>query len=267
MIVTSKTRKSHYWNEDRFIIGNKFFMVIDGATPLIKHKDFNSACWLVDFIKKNINKYDGDIEKRLYELSKEGYSKLPIEDKSSDYIPSASLCYVEYDDEFFHIGVLGDCEVTCITKDNVSLRYFNDDLSKLDDKSINELKNIAKVKNIHTSLARPYIKDTLIKHRKMINQKGGYKAFTLSPDPYIKPDVYSIKKSDVKELYLYSDGFSQAFEFLNIYNNHAEMFAQSLDIEEEINKIKIASFNDPYCDKYPRLKKIDDITIIKVINN
>ena len=42
------------------------------------------------------------------------------------------------------------------------------------------------------------------------------------------------------------------------------MFKNNLDLDEEIKKIVAKSFSDPYCDKYPRLKKIDDITVIKV---
>ena len=42
------------------------------------------------------------------------------------------------------------------------------------------------------------------------------------------------------------------------------MFSKTLDLEDEINKIKNQAFLDKYCDKYPRLKKIDDITVIKI---
>ena len=38
MKIDALTRKSHFWNEDRFILGNNYYLVIDGATPLIKNK-------------------------------------------------------------------------------------------------------------------------------------------------------------------------------------------------------------------------------------
>ena len=63
MKITAKTRKSHYWNEDRFVLGKDYFMVIDGATPLIKSNNFNEACWLVTYVKENINKLTGSIVK------------------------------------------------------------------------------------------------------------------------------------------------------------------------------------------------------------
>lgn len=64
---------------------------------------------------------------------------------------------------------------------------------------------------------------------------------------------------------MYSDRFAQSFEHLKLYDCHQKMFSESLDLDKEIAKLVDASFGDPYCDKYPRLKKIDDITIIKVV--
>lgn len=266
MVITPKTRKSHYWNEDRFIVGKDFLMVIDGATPLLKQNDFNEACWMVNYMKKNINKYSGPIIERLKKISYQGYIDLPSNKKTEEYLPSASLSFVEYDDEYFYASVLGDCEVTFITKSNEVIRCYSDDLGKLDKISIENLVKIAKEKDIHVLKARPYINDILIKHRKMINKVGGYNAFTLMEKPNFSPLVLKLRKEEVKEIYLYSDGFSQSFESLKIYSSHNDMFSKSLDLEFEIENIKNASFLDPYCNQYPRLKKIDDITIIKVEN-
>lgn len=264
MKITAKTRKSHYWNEDRFVLGKDYFMVIDGATPLIKTNNFNEACWLVTYVKNQINKLTGCIEDRLNVLSKEGFSLLPVKIKEEDYMPSASLAYVEVLDDEFSAHTLGDCEVTFILKDGTIKRCYETDLAKLDDKSINELVHHAKEKNIHVVNARPYIKEILLKHRKMINKPNGYKGFSLTSNPNIKTSCFNIKKELVKEIYIYSDGFSQSFEHLKVYDSHEEMFSKSLDLDEEIKKIKTQAFLDPYCDKHPRLKKIDDITAIKI---
>ena len=161
-------------------------------------------------------------------------------------------------------GFIWDFVDQGILKDGKIIRCFETDLQKLDDVSIKELVYHAKEKNIHVVEARPYIKETLLKHRKMINKPNGYRAFSLTYEPKIEPYVYEIRKDDVKEIYIYSDGFSQSFEHLHIYDKHEEMFSRSLDLDEEITKIKNQAFSDPYCDKYPRLKKIDDITVIKI---
>ena len=265
MEITARTRKSHYWNEDRFVIGRDFLMVIDGATPLIKKNDFNEARWLVDYIKKNINKRQGAIKERLLSLSQEAFDKLPSAVKEEIYLPSASMSWVEYDDIFFYASVLGDCEVCFITKQNEILRVYSGELAKLDKVSIGEMVQKAREHNIHNSQARKYISETLIKHRKMINKSGGYNAFALMQRPIINAHTFKIKKQDVKEIYLYSDGFSQSFESLKVYPTHEAMFDHSLDLDAEIENIVLKAFKDPYCDKYPRLKKIDDITAIKAV--
>lgn len=267
MKVFFKTRKSHYWNEDRYIIGKNFFMVIDGATPLMKSNNFNEACWMVNYIKKNVNKYSGKIKNRLFKLSEKAYEDYPLENKEKIHLPSASISWVEIENEYIYASILGDCEVTFVTNDNHIIRCYTDELNQLDEISIQELKKIAKEKNIHNLEARPYIHDTLIKHRNLINEYNGCSAFTLSNTPIINEKSFRIEKESVKEIYLYSDGFSQAFEHLGIYDNHQSMFSKTLNLNEEIEKIVTASFADPYCDKYPRLKKIDDITVIKIEMN
>ena len=264
MKIYSKTRKSHYWNEDRFIIGKDYFMVIDGATPLIKVNNFNEACWMVNYIKKNINKLKGNIKERLLVLSKDGYSNLPVKVKDEEYLPSAGMAWVESDGNYFYASVLGDCEVTFITKDNQIVRCHTTRLNELDGISISELVRNAKERNINVSEARPYIQDILLKHRKMINKENGYCAFTLSDNPIINEKSIKIEKDKVKQIYLYTDGFAQAYDHIYIYQNHEEMFKNDLDLNCEFKKIVDKSFSDPYCNDYPRLKKIDDITAIKV---
>lgn len=265
MKIIAKTRKSHYWNEDRFIVGDNFYIVIDGATPLKKKGDTNLACWMVTYLKKNINKYKGFVKDRLIQLSKDAYNELAIESSDKSLLPSASMSWVEDDGEYYNVGILGDCEVTFKTINDEIIRCFSDDITKLDDLAISRMIDVAKTYNIHIVEARKHIQDILIKHRKLINEPGGYSAFTLSNNLVLNEKTFKIRKDLVKEIYLYSDGFSQSFQHLEVYQSHEEMFANSLELDEEIEKIVAQAFADPYCDKYPRFKKIDDITAIKII--
>ena len=239
-------------------------MVIDGATPLLKSNNFNEACWMVNYLKKNLNKYQGSIFDRLKTLSKEAYLLMPVKIKEEDYLPSAGISWLEWDEEYFYANVLGDCEVTFVTIDNEVIRCYGTELGVLDNKAICEMVEIAKEKGIHIKDARPYISETLLRHRKMVNKPGGYSAFTLSDNPNFVSKTFKMEKRCVKEVYLYSDGFASSFEFLKIYDNHQEMFANSLDLDMEIAKIVKVSNKDSKCDQFPRFKKIDDITVIKV---
>lgn len=264
MRVYSKTRKSHYWNEDRFINGSGYSIVIDGATPLKRDGDFNEARWLVEYIKKNISRYKDEIKRRLSELCRDAFRDLPITIKDADCLPSASACWVEFFGSRAVFGVLGDCEATLVTKSNEIIRLYDDRLNALDKIAIDEMIAIAKNKSISVSEARKYIQQTLIKHRSLANKPNGYAALTLSPDAEINEKRYEYDINNIKTIYLYSDGFSQAFEHLNIYRSHEQMFRQIESIDDEIKKIADASYSDKSCDKYPRFKIIDDITVVKI---
>ena len=44
---------------------------------------------------------------KLKELSKKGYDEIPLLNKSSDYLPTASMSYVEINDNLLKISLLG----------------------------------------------------------------------------------------------------------------------------------------------------------------
>lgn len=265
MKVYSKTRKSHYWNEDRFINGRNYFIVLDGATPLKSAENFNEARWMVNYIKKNINRYRGTVKEKLTALCGDAFNDLPVKTKDDDYLPSASGCWVEFNGSCINVGILGDCEVTLIKKDNGIIRCYCDDLTKLDMLALNKLIEICKEKNTHIIESRKYVNDILIRHRKLANKPNGYAALTLSPSPEIHEQKYVFNTDNIKEIYLYSDGFSQAFEHLDIFHSHEEMFLNIEDIDNEINKIVNTSFADRLGDKHPRFKIIDDITVTRIV--
>jgi hypothetical protein len=208
--------------------------------------------------------YPGDNSDKclnVFELLTELYDESAYTEKGG-----TEAYYTCFIDEYYYANTLGDCEVTFITNDNKVVRCYTDELSVLDNIVIDKMIHLKNEKNIHLVQTRPYVNDILIKHRKLINKKDGYSAFALMEEPIINLNTLKIKKEEVKEIYIYSDGFSQTFEHLNIYPNHEQMFKKSLDLDEEINKIVDVAFSDPNCDNYPRLKKIDDITVIKVEN-
>lgn len=266
MNVFSKTRKAHCWNEDRFINGRNYFIVLDGATPLKSNADFNEARWMVDYIKSRIKSCNGSVKEKLAALSSNAYHDLPIKIKDDDYLPSASCCWVEFNQNILTACVLGDCEVTVKTKVGAIIRCFSDELSKLDNIALNKLIEICAQKNTSQIIeSRKFINDILIKHRKLANKPNGYSALTLSPTPIINEKSFAFPVEDIAEIYLYSDGFSQAFEHLQIYKSHQEMFEQINDPGEEICKIVKASFEDRSGAKHPRFKIIDDITVTKIV--
>ncbi len=218
---------------------------------------------------------DGRIYKKAYKplrrrerftaLCRDAYMDLPVKEKSAAAMPSASACWAEFDGDRLRIGVLGDCEATVIKKDGSIVRCFCGDVARLDAVAIEKLKEICKQKGATDIIgSRRFIDDILIEHRKLINKDGGYSALTLSANPVINEKTFLLDVGEISKVYLYSDGFSQAFEHLQIYENHIEMFSQIDDIKEEIAKIAVTSYSDRLGTKYPRFKIIDDITVTEI---
>ena len=77
MKIEKYTRKSHYFNEDRYVIDKDFIMVMDGATSLEK-SDLKptSGAYLVNYIKRELPKLSGPVIERLSVISKNIYNTL-----------------------------------------------------------------------------------------------------------------------------------------------------------------------------------------------
>ena len=257
------TRKSHYWNEDRIIVSSTFAIVIDGATPLIKTSKINYANYLVKHIKNNINRVNGDVSTRLEFLARDVADKLDLKSSEASKLPSASLSYFEIKDDIVHIGILGDCEAVVRFKDGSLKRYYDDRLSHFDSAVIKERKTMCLKHGCKMDNVRQYILPHLIENRNKANQDDGYYALVASKDYEYKEIGFDINIKDVEEIYLYSDGYSSIFTTFDIYKDYTDAFKNDIDVKNEIAKIVDVAYKDKHTEKYPRLKTIDDISLLK----
>ena len=85
----------------------------------------------------------------------------------------------------------------------------------------------------------------------------------LSKDYKYKETGFDINIEDVEEIYLYSDGYSSIFTTFEIYKDYTDAFKNDIDVKTEIAKIVKVAYKDKHTDKYPRLKTIDDISLLK----
>ncbi len=263
MEISKITRKAKYYNEDRYVIFNNCYMVIDGATSLLPSSfKPTSGSYFVSYIKAKLPKLDGTIIERLNNIST-SFSKL-IENNKEEYLPSAGISFVEINDNTIDIYSIGDCEVVVCLKDNTIKRYVQDELIKLDNKAIEEMIKISKEENISIKQARQNINPTLIKHRKLMNKDNGYNVFAPYKNPNLKFSFNSLKKEDVKYIYLFSDGFASICDTYHKYT-YEQLFTQNIDLKKIIDEIVTISKDDPLYNKYPRFKLIDDITAIKIV--
>ncbi|MDR4969022.1 MAG: hypothetical protein RG740_05340, partial [Acholeplasmataceae bacterium] len=226
---------SKSYNEDGYIIQPPMYVVFDGATPLF-NQDSNesSASHMVRFLESNLySKYNEfhSFEKALHELSKAYHHAQDTIDYDKAKTPSAGIAAVIEDKDYFNLYVLGDCEIVYLNQNDHAKRFAYYDLQNLDRKAIKQMKEIAKKQNIDFKTARSYIDDTIISNRRLMNEKDGYNVFAPSKCPTFQIKTKRILKSTTKPIFIYTDGFGQAFDNLKIAKGYTNLFKSSLDIE------------------------------------
>ncbi|MBE7084807.1 MAG: hypothetical protein E7368_01980 [Clostridiales bacterium] len=273
MKIEKAIRKSHYYNEDRIVTGEKFCMVIDGATGLQKlGLKPTEASWFASFIKKNLPANSTRIKERLDGISKKAYDEFiafcqsvsASLNREDIYYPSAGLAWVEDCGDKIKIYTIGDCEVFVKTKSGETYRHVLPELFALDSQALAEIVRVKKQNSISMKEAVKLCQGVLLRNRRLMNKENGYSVFTLSKNPDFRYLYAEYDKADVAELYLYTDGVSQAFDEMKIYASCEEMFAKDVNIHEEIKKIEKRAYADRDCEKYPRFKTIDDISFVKI---
>ena len=266
MKIKKYTRKSHYYNEDRYIVTNDFIMVIDGATSLEKSNlKPTSGAYLVSYLKKELPKLNGSVIERLNIVSKDMHKMLAKNNNVNEKIlPSCGISWIEFHNDKIIVHSIGDCEVFITKKDNTTERIVIDDLLKLDDISLNKLITVSKERNISIKEARPLINEILIKHRLLMNKENGYSVFAPYENPNFKYSTREFNIKEVKDIYLYSDGFADAFTTFKLFKSAEHMFSKNRNIQKIINNIVKKANEDKNYNKYPRFKLIDDITIVKI---
>lgn len=266
MKIEKITRACSLHNEDSFIIDDKFIMVMDGATSLEKTPlQPTGGAYLVNKISTCLPKLKGDIIDRLDVVAKDVYQTLKKDNLTNlKMLPSAGLAWIEFEGDEVIVHTIGDCEAAIVAKDNKVTRIIIKDLLKLDAQALDELVKVSKRENICIKDCRPLINDILVKNRMMMNTPEGYSIFAPSNCPDFKYSTNVFLKNDIKEIYLYSDGFADAFTTFNLYKSAEDLFSKSVDINKVVNEIVNAADNDPLCNNFPRFKFIDDITAIKI---
>lgn len=266
MNIEKFTRKSHCYNEDRFLIKTNLCMVIDGATSLKKtNLKPTDGSFFASEIKRILTHSKSDVLESLNFISKFVFDDNNLSDENNMYLPSAGLAWAEFDDNIIKCHTIGDCEIIIKTKDKKIIRLRKNELINLDNIAKNEMIKIAKSKNISIKESRLLIEDLLLKHRLKMNKEGGYDVFTPSKNPNFKYLDFFISRDDVEEIYIYTDGFADAYMTLGIFDSYQNMFKESLNIQEIVDEIVDKCKKDSNYNLYPRFKLIDDITIIKII--
>ncbi len=277
MKVTAKSFAGNPYNEDRFIYGDDWFLLLDGATSLSKELISTyetNAIWLVEninyFIKNNISS-EISTETLITNLTiyiKNEFDKLGVEfDKKIE--PAAALMLVRIFEDTVEITSIGDCTVIVDTAEGVEL-VQDTRLKVVDDYALDAMIKIAKEKNIPNSEARPFITDILLENRFKRNKPNSYVAVDISSTNFKDSLIKIFDKSIVKNIYIFSDGVARFYEIFDLAKDYKDFknILHEKDIDTVIKELRDIENSDLDYEKYPRFKKSDDATLgIIELNN
>ena len=254
--------KAHAYNEDRFVVTDGLFAVIDGASGLTpKEKDGigTKASRLATFVKAALQRYHGkDVEQFLRELSRRAYAE------GFDNHVSCAISVLHLSKDTARFYTVGDCEIIYRRRDGVVSRFRQTELSVLDNKAIEEMVRYAAKNNISVREARGHIQDMLIGHRALMNTPQGYSVFVPSPTADFEIKSKVLARSELESLYLCTDGFLPCFTELDIFKDVGELFTTSLSVKDICLQIQKILRQDKDFNRFPRFKLFDDITAIRL---
>lgn len=263
-------------NEDKITVLENAMWVLDGATGITGSRISNretDALWYVEewdkYLRENIYK-----SKELKEIFKEGllyvkskYIKFKgFENLEHVDYPCAAITLVRILDNKLEYYVLGDCSLLYSSGNGKSIEIVNKGLIKLEEIILTEMKKVAIERNISMLEARKECSEVVKNIRKLKNTDEGYWILELNEEAIAKGLYGSLEMKEGANLALLSDGFSQYYDTFNLAKDYREFLSivSRSKIEELYNNLYKAQEEDSLCNKYSRLKKRDDTSLVYI---
>ena len=280
-IISAFSEQGNKYNEDSFFYSDNFFVVIDGATGLNEKKLTSSktdAAWLAQRLKKllkkdlaNLNCSVVDILKKeaqiiKSELDNMGYNMFT----SSEFYPSACVSIVRINKNNLECYSLGDSPIFIIKRNNDLITLYDNSVELMDNRVLSQMINLHKKTGCSIYCARnnAVINDMLINNRSKMNQNNSYYIFepTGIGIDHIKKTIVPL--TDISAFALMTDGFYSVLSTYKIVQGNRELMYQLIN-GKALNlfyQLKELAYADTTFNKYPRLKMIDDATVIVAKN-
>ena len=259
------------WNEDFAYSNKNFSFVIDGATSITNQKFSNEetdAKWFSNNFGEYLKKHLNDKTLSIAEIVKKGikyinkkYKLLAGDTKVLD-MPSACISIVRKNQDKMEYFMLGDCGLLFKHKNKIK-EYVDTTLIKLDKINIKKMIKISKEKHITVLEARKLINDDVLKIRLLKNTAKGYWTLCDSTEACDHAKVGEIKCQPNDEFLLFSDGFSQVWNVLHIFNKKQVFkYLENHTLSNLVNLLHSKQNEDAGCNKFPRMKTHDDTSAV-----
>ncbi len=270
MEINSICKGYRKYNEDVVVvIKDHLFIVIDSATGLCEPiNNPSDGVYLANRLKEEIltrykeKKFTSrSLVKEMNRLSKliyKDFIKGHKDIKERYQFPNASIaiCLVETCD--VHLFTIGDVS-TFINLKNGQSKYMSDKSIPILDNEAVEHYHKQGIYDIEEML--PLLRE----NRNLLNKGGRRSTFSLYKKANLKwkHALYDIR--DIKDLYLCSDGYYDAFSALKLFKSRKALFNSSNDLQDVYRLIVKESEKKDTLIEHPRIKKIDDISAIRII--
>jgi serine/threonine protein phosphatase PrpC len=272
-LVDSISKAGNIVNEDCISFGSTFGLVLDGATGLRKKiipDSESDAKWFVENMKNCIvSNIDRNIS--LLEIIEQGIGEMKYKLRSYELgiieevdKPSASIAMIRQNKDELEIFSLGDCTILIITVDEKIIRIYDDSVSKLDNEIITKMIQLSKEESISIERTRSLVENDLIKNRYKKNTENGY--WILGFDEEALKNSYYKKWNleNIKSVCLFSDGFADFYENMGLADDYIDFYKilSKTDVNEIYFRLRREQEEDCDCNEHPRLKKMDDASIL-----
>lgn len=285
-----QTNTGRFINEDELINFSvtfnekkyEFIILMDGATGLGNSyeivKDLTMAEWFVKFMSSEMKKtlsenptipletvVEDCILKAITEIKNyENKNNITLEEYEK---PSAGLSLLRTDGQTTNIFLLGDIQTIIAYKNGDVIEADNPNqkaLQKLDNGVIDRMVEIAKEENCNVVDTRtnPEIAEMLQTNRSKKNSdcEGSYWVCGTTPGISKHGICITLNNEELEGIILSSDGFN--YSILNLNGKQLYELIKQEGTSYVLKCIKSAQEEDSMCNKFPRLKFSDDISVV-----
>ena len=254
-------------NEDMIFAKENYIIFLDGASGLIKNSvsKKSDALWYVnkftsyfDQLYSISNNPASSIKKAIDKINEDFRAMFPASRDLGLLEPTASGVVMVDRDKHINLYYFGDVKTYIIYKSKKIDVFYDEALTKLDQKVFDEAKKISESRNISFKQAINELDEMVKNNRLMKNSEEGYYIFGLNKLAIENINKkYNLDKSKISQILVMSDGFYGVFsdykpqELLDFVNK------SSKDI---VFNIKELYLNDENFEKYNRFKLVDDIS-------
>ena len=259
-----------------------FIILMDGATGLGKDhqivEGYTSAEWYVSFMIKEMRKlFKKDptlslefvVDKCILKATKaiddfEKDNNITLEEYQK---PSASLAILRTDGFRTDVFLLGDSQ-TIVAYSNGMVTTINNPNQKvvqnLENGVLSKMAELAEANgcNLLDTRESREIEEILSKNRSKKNAvcEGGYWVCGTTPNSAKHGVSVTFENADITGLILASDGFN--YQMLDLDEKQTYNLVLEKGVEIVTKLIREKQEEDAMCNKYPRFKKSDDLTVV-----